>query len=79
MTQLGAKLCVLRGRKVIAYPDVDAYAFWNEQLSTLGIDVLDMLEKTATEDERKRNIDVADRIIEERLGGCQTNFDSRTE
>lgn len=69
-TQLGAKLGVLRGRKVIAYPDVDAYAFWNEQLSPLSIDVSDLLEKTATEDERKRKIDIADRIIEERLGGC---------
>lgn len=77
--QLRAKLDILRGRKAIAYPDVDAYAFWKEQLSPLGIDVSDLLEKTATEDERKRKIDLADRIIEERLYGCQRIFDSRAE
>ncbi len=76
---MGTKLGVLRGRKVIAFPDVDAYDLWNEHLPPLGIAVSDLLERTATEDERQRKIDIADRIIAERLSGCQSNFDSRTE
>lgn len=78
-SQLGSKLDVLKGRKVVAYPDVDAYDLWKERLSTLGIEVSDLLERTATEDEWKRKIDLADRIIEERLYGCQRNFDCRIE
>ena len=40
---------------------------------------LSSVEKNATEDERKRKIDLADRIIEERLSDCQRNFDSCVE
>ena len=73
--QLGSKLDILKGRTVVAFPDVDGYEEWKSKLSTLGITVSDWLERTATEYERKRKIDLADRIIEERLYGCQRNFD----
>lgn len=69
-SQLGSKLDVLKGRKVVAFPDIDAYEEWKSKLSPLGITVSDWLERTATVDERVRKIDLADRIFEERLVGC---------
>ena len=73
--QFGSKLDVLKGRTVVAFPDIDGYEEWKSKLSTLGITVSDWLELTATEYERKRKIDLADRIIEERLFGCQRYSD----
>ena len=61
--QLGPKLNILHERKVIAFPDVDAYDLWKEKLTPLGIIVSNILEKTATEEERLRKIDIADRIL----------------
>lgn len=68
--QFGSKLDVLKGRTVVAFPDIDGYEEWKSKLSPLGITVSDWLERTATVDERKRKIDLVDRIFEERLGGC---------
>lgn len=65
-SQLGSKLNVLRGRKVIAYPDVDTYTLDMSDSPPLGIDVSDLLERTATKDDQKRKIDIDDRIIAER-------------
>lgn len=67
-TQLGEKLNALKGRDVIAFPDVDAYDTWKEKLS-LSVDfhvtVSDYLEKTATPEERAAKIDIADRLLSE--------------
>ena len=60
------KLSVLRGRKVIAFPDVDGYHEWKEKLSAiegLTITVSDVLEKNATDKERLDHIDIADWLI----------------
>ena len=75
------KLSVLRGRKVIAFPDVDGYRQWKEKLSAIGdmtITVSDVLEKNATDKERLAHIDIADWLIRwrqdciRRLGGTDT-------
>ena len=39
--QFGSKLDVLKGRTVVAFPDVDGYEEWKSKLSTLGITVSD--------------------------------------
>ena len=70
------KINVLRGRKVIACPNVEAYGTSDSPPRHRR---LSSVEKNATEDERKRKIDLADRIIEERLSDCQRNFDSCVE
>lgn len=60
------KLSVLRGRKVIAFPDVDGYQQWKEKLSSiagLNITVSDVLEKNATDRDRRDHIDIADWLI----------------
>ena len=60
------KLSVLKGRQVIAFPDVDGYHEWKEKLSKiegLTITVSDVLEKNATDKERLNHIDIADWLI----------------
>lgn len=64
--QLGDRLDALYGRRVIAYPDVDAFAEWSTKLKErpwLSILVSDYLETTATEEERNAGADIADRLI----------------
>lgn len=70
---------VLKGRKVVLYPDVDGFSEWTEKAEELrrhGLDVTisDYLKKTATEAEKAAKIDIADRVLQfhrERLEGCQ--------
>lgn len=60
------RLSVLKGRKIIAFPDVDGYNEWNKKLSAmsqLDITVSDILEKNATESDRQAHIDIADWLI----------------
>lgn len=50
-SQLNNRLQVLKGRKIVAFPDVDGYKEWKEKLSQvpeLDIMVSDILEKNAT-------------------------------
>lgn len=57
---------VLHGRTIIAFPDVDGYQEWVTKAAErpyLNIQVSDILEKTATDDERSSQIDIADRLI----------------
>lgn len=64
--QLGERLDSLYGRRVIAFPDVDAYQEWTQKLKErpwLSILVSDYLETTASEDERNAGADIADRLI----------------
>lgn len=62
------KLNVLKGRKVIMFPDVDGFEYWKSRVKDLEcigcrVFVSDLLERNATEIERKNKIDLADWII----------------
>ena len=66
-TCLGNKLDVLSGRKVVAYPDVDAYDYWRERLVDYpNIIVSDYLQKVAGNDPSSSHMDLADLILESR-------------
>ena len=67
-TSLGNKLDVLSGRKVVAYPDVDAYDYWRERLVDYpNIIISDYLQKVAGNDPSSCHIDLTDLILESRL------------
>ena len=66
------RLQVLRGRKVIAFPDTDPegkfYALWKDRAKEIDFcDILvsDLLEKKATPEEKEKKIDIADWVIKE--------------
>jgi hypothetical protein len=65
---LSLKLCEsLKGRIVVLYPDAGKFDEWNEKAKTLSsmcaVSVSDMIEKQATEAERKAGFDLADYLI----------------
>jgi hypothetical protein len=65
-SQLNDRLQVLKGRKIVAFPDVDGYQEWREKLSqVVGIDITvsDILEKSASAEDRSNHVDIADLLI----------------
>ena len=67
-TSLSNKLDVLSRRKVVAYPDVDAYGFWRENLAIYSnIKVSDYLQHIAGDKPCFSHMDLADLILESRL------------
>lgn len=60
------KLKVLQGRKVIAFPDIDAHEEWTRKLTAipgLQITVSPILQQHASEQDRQDHIDIADWLI----------------
>lgn len=61
------KFSILKGRKITLFPDLNAFEKWNtkaKELSTLAeITVSDLLERKASEVERKQGLDLADYLI----------------
>ncbi len=65
-SQLNDRLQVLRGHKVVVFPDVDGYLEWKKKLSRLrGVNIVvsDILEVNATVEDRKNHVDIADLLI----------------
>ena len=74
---MGDRLDALYGRRVIAYPDIDAFDTWTAKLKErpwLSIMVSDYLQITATDEERASGADIADRLIAYRLSGKPINI-----
>lgn len=55
-----SKAYALRGRKVVAFPDGDAYLEWTDSLAPYGFRVSSALQKYLTEDEQEEGKDLAD-------------------
>ena len=70
-SQINDRLLVLKGRKVVAFPDVDGFQEWTEKLAKypeLGIKVSTILQQNATPEDQKNHIDIADWLIRLRHG-----------
>ena len=59
------RLAVLAGRKVIAFPDVDAFDEWTRKLADTSLDVTisPLLQQEATPEDLAAHIDIADWLI----------------
>lgn len=69
------RLLVLKGRKIIAFPDIDGFREWTEKLAKypdLGITVSPILQQNATVEDLDAHIDIADWLIRYKLG-CGSN------
>lgn len=65
-SQINDRLLVLKGRKVVAFPDVDGFQEWTEKLAKypeLGIKVSTVLQQNATPEDQENHIDIADWLI----------------
>ena len=65
-SQLNARLNVLKGRSITAFPDIDGYETWCQKAAEfpeLGIKVADLLQKHGTDQDRADHIDIADWLI----------------
>ena len=65
------KLSILAGRRTIAFPDIDGYEEWKRKLLAidLNITVSDILQRSATDEQRAAHIDIADLIIQWKQDG----------
>ena len=60
------RLSSLKGRKIIVFPDVDAFKDWQQKVFTfphLDIRISRLLEDNATPEDREAHIDLADWLI----------------
>ena len=60
------RLCSLKGRKIIVFPDIDAFKDWQQKIFTfphLDIRISRLLEDNATPADRAAHIDLADWIL----------------
>lgn len=65
-SQLGDKVEVLEGRRIVAFPDLDAHDTWVEKIEErphLNIQVSDLLVRNATPEDFAHGYDIADFII----------------
>ena len=65
-SQINDRLLVLKGRKVVAYPDVDGFQEWTEKLAKyedFHISVSPILQQEATPEDLDNHIDIADWLI----------------
>ena len=66
-SQFNSRLTALKGRKIIAFPDIDAYHDWLRRTADfphLDLKVSDLLEKHTTQEDRAAHIDLADWLIQ---------------
>lgn len=81
-SNLNHNICqVLKGRAVTLFPDLNGYEAWSKkakELSDIGFfQVSDLLERKATEAERKQGLDLADYLLKFELKDFVDDIESR--
>ena len=77
-SQINDRLLVLKGRKVVAFPDVDGYDEWLKKLAEypeLGVTVSPVLQQNATAADREVHIDIADWLLRYMFGPLPEEVD----
>lgn len=58
-----AKCEGLRGRKVVLFPDLNGFDKWSLKAKEFGFKISDLLERKATEDQKREGLDIADFLL----------------
>lgn len=74
----GDAMSVLRNRRILLFPDLDATDYWNskmEMIRSLGIEdsLFDFMERNATKEERDAGYDIADFLLREETKDAISN------
>ncbi len=68
------KMKVLRGRKVILFPDASKngriYQKWEQKAAEFGFDISDLMEREATPEQKAAGVDIADFLVKKRKTTC---------
>lgn len=81
-SMINERLLVLKGRKIVAYPDIDGYGTWIEKLAQfpdLHVTVSPILQRNATAEDIEAHIDIADWLIREKLRPVGTDRASHSK
>lgn len=65
-SMINERLLVLKGRRVVAFPDIDGYDEWQKKLADypeLAVTISPILHQNATPEDREAHIDIADWLI----------------
>lgn len=65
-SQINDRLLVLKGRRVLAFPDIDGYNEWERKLAEypeLAVTISPVLQQNSTKEDRDAHIDIADWLI----------------
>jgi rubredoxin len=64
LTNLNKGKCeVLRGRNVVLFPDTDGFEKWSVKAKEFNFKVSDLLERKATDEQKKQGLDIADYLL----------------
>ena len=77
-SQINDRLLVLKGRTVVAFPDIDGYDEWERKLadySDLDIRISPVLQQNATKEDREAHIDIADWLLRYMFGPAPVEVD----
>ena len=77
-SQINDRLLVLKGRKIVAFPDIDGYDEWERKLadySDLDIRISPVLQQNATKEDREAHIDIADWLLRYMFGPAPVEVD----
>lgn len=64
LTNLNNTKCEgLRGRNVVLFPDLNGFEKWSVKAKEFGFKISDLLEKKATDEQKKQGLDIADYLL----------------
>lgn len=71
-------MLVLKGRKIVAFPDIDGYDEWQRKLAEypeLAVTISPVLQQNSTKEDRDAHIDIADWLLRYVFGPAPAEAD----
>ena len=77
-SQINDRMLVLKGRKIVAFPDIDGYDEWQRKLAEypeLAVTISPVLQQNSTREDREAHIDIADWLLRYMFGPAPAETD----